>query len=232
MKTWNDQPATNRNQLKTRNRSDIPSSKQTWQWKIPIFNMEYIFNRSIFHCHVSLPEGMQFNIDNPYHEVAELESLTMAKHLRYKPDLLYDQIQNSRNGRWTYSLEKGQSAKNSDWLRSMSRYSKEIMILKNVLFKTISFQKRLVQNSSTSSKARVDCGIIFLLQLWQKRCGPLHGVQAETRPRGVPLPGTVNTRHVNTFLVNSIKQKYKVDTQTSTCFFTGHHFQRWVDTEY
>ena len=35
----------------------IPSSKLTWQWKIPMFNGEYIFNRSIFHCHVSLPEG-------------------------------------------------------------------------------------------------------------------------------------------------------------------------------
>ena len=35
----------------------IPSSKLTWQWKIPIFNREYIFNWSIFHCHVSLPEG-------------------------------------------------------------------------------------------------------------------------------------------------------------------------------
>ena len=27
-------------------------------WKIPIFNTEYIFNRSIFHGHVSLSEGM------------------------------------------------------------------------------------------------------------------------------------------------------------------------------
>ena len=35
----------------------IPSSKLTWQWKITIFNREYIFNRSILHCHVSLPEG-------------------------------------------------------------------------------------------------------------------------------------------------------------------------------
>ena len=26
--------------------------------KIPIFNREYIFNRSIFHCHVSLLEGI------------------------------------------------------------------------------------------------------------------------------------------------------------------------------
>ena len=33
----------------------LPSSKLTWQWKIPIFNREYIFNWSIFHCHVSLP---------------------------------------------------------------------------------------------------------------------------------------------------------------------------------
>ena len=35
----------------------LPSSKLTWQWKIPIFNREYVFNWSIFHCHVSLPEG-------------------------------------------------------------------------------------------------------------------------------------------------------------------------------
>ena len=38
----------------------LPSSKLTWQWKIIIFNREYIFNRSIFHCHVSLPEGTIF----------------------------------------------------------------------------------------------------------------------------------------------------------------------------
>ena len=31
----------------------------TWQWKIPLFNREYIFKRSLFHCHVSLPEGNQ-----------------------------------------------------------------------------------------------------------------------------------------------------------------------------
>ena len=35
----------------------VPSSKLTWQWKITIFNREYIFKWSIFHCHVSLPEG-------------------------------------------------------------------------------------------------------------------------------------------------------------------------------
>jgi len=35
----------------------LPSSKQTWQWKIPIFNRKYIFKGSIFHCYVSLPEG-------------------------------------------------------------------------------------------------------------------------------------------------------------------------------
>ena len=35
----------------------LPSSKLTWQWKITTFNREYIFNWSIFHCHVSLPEG-------------------------------------------------------------------------------------------------------------------------------------------------------------------------------
>ena len=37
-------------------------------WKIPIFNREYIFNKSIFHCHVSLLEGTQ---------VDGLESATM-----------------------------------------------------------------------------------------------------------------------------------------------------------
>ena len=35
----------------------VPPIKLTWQWKITIFNREYIFNWSIFHCHVSLPEG-------------------------------------------------------------------------------------------------------------------------------------------------------------------------------
>ena len=30
--------------------------KLTLQWNVPIFNREYIFKRSIFHCHVSLPE--------------------------------------------------------------------------------------------------------------------------------------------------------------------------------
>ena len=38
----------------------VPSGKLTWQWKIPIFNREYIFNRSIFHGYVSLPEGIFF----------------------------------------------------------------------------------------------------------------------------------------------------------------------------
>ena len=37
--------------------TQIHSSKLTWQWKMPMFNREYIFNRSIFHWHVSLPEG-------------------------------------------------------------------------------------------------------------------------------------------------------------------------------
>ena len=38
----------------------LPSGKLTWQWKIPFSNREYIFKRSIFHCHVSLPEGTAF----------------------------------------------------------------------------------------------------------------------------------------------------------------------------
>ena len=41
---------------------NLPSSKLTWQRKIPIFNREYIFNRSIFHWHVSLPEGRSLEI--------------------------------------------------------------------------------------------------------------------------------------------------------------------------
>ena len=35
----------------------IPFSKLTWQWNITIFNRKYIFKWSVFHCHVSLPEG-------------------------------------------------------------------------------------------------------------------------------------------------------------------------------
>ena len=31
----------------------VHSGKLTWQWKIPIFNREYIFKGSIFHCYVS-----------------------------------------------------------------------------------------------------------------------------------------------------------------------------------
>ena len=34
----------------------IPSGKLTKQWNIPIFNRNYIFTGSIFHCYVSLPE--------------------------------------------------------------------------------------------------------------------------------------------------------------------------------
>ena len=41
-----------------RKRLDLPSRELTWQWKIPMFNREYIFRRSIFYCHVSLPEGI------------------------------------------------------------------------------------------------------------------------------------------------------------------------------
>ena len=36
--------------------NQLPSSKLTWQWNITIFNREYIFNRSVFHCRVSLPD--------------------------------------------------------------------------------------------------------------------------------------------------------------------------------
>ena len=35
----------------------LHSGKLTWQWKITMFNREYIFKRSTFHCHLSLPEG-------------------------------------------------------------------------------------------------------------------------------------------------------------------------------
>ena len=38
----------------------VHSGKLTWQWRIPFFNREYIFKRSIFHCHVSLQEGTYF----------------------------------------------------------------------------------------------------------------------------------------------------------------------------
>ena len=39
--------------LASSSRKVVHSSKLTWQWKITMFNREYIFNRSIFHCHVS-----------------------------------------------------------------------------------------------------------------------------------------------------------------------------------
>ena len=35
----------------------LHSGKLTWQWKIIMFNREYIFKRSTFHCHLSLPGG-------------------------------------------------------------------------------------------------------------------------------------------------------------------------------
>ena len=38
-------------------KDELPSSKLTKYWNITIFNREYMFNRSIFHCYVSLPEG-------------------------------------------------------------------------------------------------------------------------------------------------------------------------------
>ena len=36
------------------------SGKLTWQWTIPVSNREYIFRRSIFYSHVSLPKGTYF----------------------------------------------------------------------------------------------------------------------------------------------------------------------------
>ena len=36
----------------------LPSGKLTKPWKIPMFNRKYIFKGSIFHCYVSLPEGI------------------------------------------------------------------------------------------------------------------------------------------------------------------------------
>ncbi len=40
----------------------LPSNKLTWQWNIPMFNRKYIFKGSIFHCYVSLPEGILLNL--------------------------------------------------------------------------------------------------------------------------------------------------------------------------
>ena len=39
----------------------LPSGELTWQLKSPIFNRRYIFKRSIFCCHVSLPERNHLN---------------------------------------------------------------------------------------------------------------------------------------------------------------------------
>ena len=38
----------------------LPSSKLTWQWKSTFSNREYIFKWWIFHCYVSLLEGIYF----------------------------------------------------------------------------------------------------------------------------------------------------------------------------
>ena len=38
----------------------LPSSKLTWQWKFTFSNRKYIFKWWIFHCYVSLPEGIFF----------------------------------------------------------------------------------------------------------------------------------------------------------------------------
>ena len=65
----------------------LPSSKLTWQWKMSIFNREYIFNRSIFHCHVSLPEGTQAKgsyLVNPMHYKLNLSQGSHAKKLSTK----------------------------------------------------------------------------------------------------------------------------------------------------
>ena len=39
----------------------LPSSKLTWQWKILMFNREYIFNRAIFHFPVSFARRYPIN---------------------------------------------------------------------------------------------------------------------------------------------------------------------------
>ena len=44
-------------------RLHIPSSKLTWQWKSTFSNREYIFKWWIFHCYVSLLEGICLQID-------------------------------------------------------------------------------------------------------------------------------------------------------------------------
>ena len=40
----------------------LPSGKLTWQWKIPILCRKYIFQWSISHCYVSLPECIQWGL--------------------------------------------------------------------------------------------------------------------------------------------------------------------------
>ena len=36
----------------------LPSGKLTWQWKMAPLKMYSLFENGIFHCHVSLPEGI------------------------------------------------------------------------------------------------------------------------------------------------------------------------------
>ena len=60
----------------------VPSSKPTWQWNIPIFNRKYILKWSIFHCHVSLPEGISIIKDSPCQKILE----------KISPSVMFDRI--------------------------------------------------------------------------------------------------------------------------------------------
>ena len=44
--------------LDTPSPHQLHSGKLTWQCNIPFFNRKHIFEWSIVHCHVSLPEGI------------------------------------------------------------------------------------------------------------------------------------------------------------------------------
>ena len=39
---------------------DVPSGKLTWQWKITLLKMYSLLKMGMFHCYVSLPEGISF----------------------------------------------------------------------------------------------------------------------------------------------------------------------------
>ncbi len=99
----------------------VPSSKLTWQWKIPMFNGEYIFNRSIFHCHVSLPEGRFNNLTLPttpvqvedcFFSTHQVEKILRVLQLYFIHGLLW--VKEKMN-KWTNKGMKRRNERIKEW---------------------------------------------------------------------------------------------------------------------